>query len=180
MAAPSTQPKNSTGAVCRFSDATGTPVTLDVPFLRDDFASSGLMQTLNEPVIYSAGGDFLGVGDGAPAYPQITFSVFVGNIVGSNSTAPGSPTEFAFGKQSYAANVSTIGANRKMTVDVRLTIPGTGWGDANNETVDYEDVLLSEDFQVSPDGNVITFTGTVLGDVVITNGSGVTTLARAA
>lgn len=181
MAAPSTQPKNSTGAVCRLSDGTGTPVTLNVPMLRDDFNAPGtLMETLNEPVIFSAGGAFLGVGDGAPTYPQISFSVFVGNIVGSNGTAPGSPSEFVLGKNAYSANVPTIGASRKMTVDVRLTIEGTNWGDSADETIDYEDVMFNGDFAVSPDGNTITFTGTVLGSIVYTNSTGTFTLSHAA
>lgn len=179
MAAPSSQPKTARGGVIRLSDGTGTPVTLTVPFIIGDAELAKIMATLNEEVIITARTQVIGVTRGKPSIPSFKFSVYVGNIVGNNNTAPGAPTEFATGKGAYSANVSTLGANREMCVDLRQTIEGTAWGDTADETIDCEDVLLSATWKESLEGNMITFEGRILGAVVVTNNTNVVTYAQA-
>jgi hypothetical protein len=180
MAAPSSQPKTSRGGVIRLSDGTGTPVTLTIPFTVGDAELGQIMAFLNEEVIITARTQVIGVTRGKPSLPTFKFSVYVGNIVGSNDTAPGTATEFVTGKGSYDANVSTLGANREITVDIRQTIEGTAWGDTADETIDCEDVLLSATWKESEEGNMLTFEGKILGSVIVTNNTNVVTYAQAA
>lgn len=179
MAAPSTQPKTSLGSTVRLSDGTGTPVTLTLPFYRGDGVLPELGEYLNELVPIVAQGQVVGVTHGAPTMPEFTCSFWIGNLVGSDDTAPGSLLEFITRKLSYDANVPTLGANRRSTVDVRLTILGTAWGDANNETVDLEDCVGTAQPTTAMDGNVLNCKFKCLGNIVITNGSGVATFAQA-
>jgi hypothetical protein len=180
MAAPSTQPKNAFKGTISFSDGTGTPVTLAVVFTMGDTNIPTLRQHLNEDVIISARTRFIGLAPGAPSYPQVSFSAYCGNLVGSSNSAPGSPLEFVHGKGAYAANVSTIGANRRMTVDIIVTIEGTDWGDAADETITLEDCRVEVGWQESMDGNVLSFSAVVLGNIVVTNSTNTVTYAQAA
>lgn len=177
MAAPSTQPKNFAGGVMRLSDGTGTPVTHTVPMTKGDFTLSPIQARLNEQKIATARTQVLGVMIGAPIIPKLSLSCMVGNVVGSSAVAPGSTLEMVTGKGAYSANISTMGTNREMTVDTRLTIEGTQWGDANDETIDCLDCLFSSEFAESADGNTLSFTAQVLGDIVVTNGSNVVTFS---
>jgi len=178
MATQSTQPKNFAGGVLRFSDGTGTPVTLTGQMFEGDYSLDGVAQDLNEDVVFTSRTLVIGLGVGAPSIPQLSMSCKWGNIVGSSGTAPGTVTEFVTGKGAYAANVSTLGANRRMTVDVRWTIEGTGWGDTADETVDCEDVRFNFGITESAEANKLAFTGKVLGNIVITNSSNVVTLSQ--
>lgn len=178
MATQSTQPKNFAGGVLRFSDGTGTPVTLTGQMFEGDYSLEGLGQDLNEDQIFTSRTLVIGLGVGAPSIPQLSISCKWGNVVGSNNTAPGTVTEFVTGKGSYSANVSTLGANRRMCVDVRWTIEGTGWGDSADETVDCEDVRFGFGITESAEANKLAFTGKVLGSVVFTNSTNTVTLAQ--
>lgn len=180
MAAPSSQPKNFRGGVYRMSDGTGTPVTLVIPMGQGDLAGGTLAEYLNEPVIYMARTLIIGLGYGAPRPPQVSLTFLVGNLIGGTNTAPGSPLEFAVKKGAYSANVSTLGANRDMTFDLRLTIEGTAWGDSADETIDFEDCRADFDFAELGEGNKFSVTLTVLGSVVITNNTNTVTLSQAA
>lgn len=165
----STQPKNFAGGVLRLSDATGTPVTLTALMMQGDYSLGPLGQDLNEDVVMSSRTRFIGLGVGAPRYPELSVSCYVGNLVGSATSGTGTMLEFVTGKGAYSANVSTLGANRRMTCDVRLTIEGTNWGDSADETIDAEDCRFQANFTEAGDGNKLEFTAQVLGAVVITN-----------
>jgi hypothetical protein len=177
--AVSTQPKNFQKGTLTLIDGTGTPVTLIVQLTEGNFKCSELMQYLNDPVIYSARTIFVGLGSGKPSYPTWSITAKVPNIVGSATTGTGTVLEFATGKGAYSANIPTIGANRRMTCDAKLTIEGTDWGDANDETFTMKDSLVSVTFEEGEE-NKITVTGKCLGNVVIVNGSNTVTLAQAA
>lgn len=176
MAAPSTLPKNFAGSSVRFSDGTTvTPIALVVPLFRGDYTLAPLPEYLNEDVFYDVRTANVGIGIGAPIRPALSFSVLVGNYVGSSVTVPGTPMEFAHRKGAYSANVSTIGANRPTTIDVRLTIEGTAWGDTSDETIDCEDVRMTADMAMAADGNTATFNGLVTGNIIFTNSVNVVT-----
>lgn len=178
MAAESSQVKNFVAGVIRLSDGTGTPVTLTLGLDRGDFSISNLMAKLNETVKIETRGKFKTLARGNRVYPAFSLSAWAGNIVGSSAVAPGTPLEFLFGKGAYSANVSTLGASREMTVDIRLTVEGTAWGDTADETIDLEDVVCSIEFAEAADGNTISMSGEVLGAVVITNNTNTVTLSQ--
>ncbi len=177
MAAPSTMPKTALKGTIAFNDATGTPVTLAVTFTAGDYTLGPLSEDLNEPVVIMARGAIIGFTRGSPRPPQLSLSVYVGNLVGSSSSTPGSPLEFILRKGAYASNVSTLGANRKSAVDVTLTIEGTNWGDSADETIVCEDVVFDSSFNEAMDGNKLALTGTVLGSVVIDNDANTVTIS---
>lgn len=180
MAAPSTQPKNFQAGVTRLSDGTGSAVTLTWLMGQGDLKFGPLSQYLNKPVAYTARTVFLGLGNGAPSFPQISGSFLVGNVAGNTNSAPGSFTEFITGKGAYSANISTIGASRIMTVDIRQTIEGTNWGDTADETIDFEDCQVMVEFQEREEGNLITWTATCYGNIIVTSNTNVITYAQAA
>lgn len=179
MAAPSTSPKNFLAAVLRLSDGTGSPVTLVALMQKGDYAIGPLRQKLNEDMVISSLTLVIGLVPGAPLIPQLSWSCYVGNLVGSSATAPGSALEFVTGLGAYSANISTRGASQLMTVDTRLTVEGTAWGDTADETIDAEDCRYSADYALSADGNTASFSAQVLGSVVVTNSTNVVTFAQA-
>lgn len=180
MGAPSTQVKNFQGGVVRGSDGTGTPVTLNFPLTQGDYSLGPLEEHLNERVVYTARTVVVGLGRGAPSRPKGKLTALCGNLVGGTTSAPGSMLEFATRKGAYAANVSTLGASREYTFDLRLTIEGTAWGDSADETVDCEDVVASVNFEERGEGNMLTLEWETLGSVVVTNNSNTVTYAQAA
>lgn len=180
MAAPSSQPKTGLKGKITFIDGTGSPVTHDVAFSRGDERVGPLSEDLNEPVIIMARGGIIGFTRGGPRPPTISFSCYVGNVVGDDDVSPGSPLEFIFRKGAYDGNVSTLGASRKSAVDVQITVEGTDWGDSADETLVCENVVFDVDFGVAMDGNTLSFSGTVLGAVVIDNDVQTVTLQAAA
>jgi len=180
MAAESTFWKNNLQGTVTFIDGTGTPVTLVLSTDRGDLKITNLGAKLNAPAIFERRGKFGSLNRGARAYPILTLSAFVGNLASSSTSAPGTPFEFAVKAGAYAANVSTLGANREYTIDVKLSIEGTNFGDASDETITAEDCLVACEFAEGIDGNVLSLTATVLGSVVLTNSSNTITLAQAA
>ena len=178
MAAPSAQIKNFVKGVVRLSDGTGTPVTLNVPCDQGNFSLSGLSAKLNEVVKIEARGKFKTLARGNRIYPQFSLTSYLGNAVGSSNAAPGSELEFITKTGAYSANVSTLGASREYTADVRLTIEGTDWGDGADETIDLEDVVFMADFTEAAEGNTLAMTGEVLGAVVFTNSTNTVTLQQ--
>lgn len=180
MAVPSTSPKNFLAAVLRLSDGTGTPVTLVALMQKGDYAIGPLRSVLNEDMIITSLTQVIGLVPGAPLIPSLSWSCYVGNLVGSSASAPGSALEFVNSKGAYSANVSTRGANQLPTVDTRLTIEGTTWGDSADETIDAEDCRYSAEYALSGDGNTASFSAQVLGAIVVTNSTNVVTFNLAA
>lgn len=179
MAAVSTQVKTFRGGTITASDGTGTPVTLIVPVTKGDTAIGPIREYLNELVIITARSEIVSLAEGAPSIPTITFTAWCGNLIGSDAVAPGSFLEFGSGRGAYAANISTLGTGRTMTFDLRMQIRGIAWGDTANETIDCEDVVGEWNWNEAGDGNVLTFSGQILGDIVITNNTNVVTYAQA-
>lgn len=169
MAAESTVPKGAASGAITLIDGTSTPVTLSLAYSMGDLQGSELSQNLNEVVPVEVMGDFVGLVYGNRRYPSVSFSVSCHNIVGSSSTAPGTPLEFTTGKGAYSSNISTIGVGRPMLVDVKLTIEGTNFGDAADETITFEDCYLIASFTEALEGNKLAFQGTCYGSIVSSN-----------
>lgn len=180
MAAESTFWKTNLQGTIELRDGTGTPVTLTIGTDRGDLKITGLGAKLNAPQVMTRRGRFGSLNRGERVFPQVTFSCFMGNAVGSTTSAPGTPSEFLSKLGAYAANVSTLGANREYTVDIRLTIEGTNFGDSSDETITCEDCVATVEIAEGIDGNVLTISAQCLGSVVFVNGTNTVTMAQAA
>jgi hypothetical protein len=180
MAAESTFLKNNVLGSMQLLDGTGSPVSLALLYDRGDIKCTNLSQTLNELVKFIRRGRFVSAAHGERMIPVLTYSSFVGNTVGSTGTAPGTPWEFLTRKGAYAANVSTLGANRLYTVDVRLTIEGTNYGDTADETITFEDCYFTGEFGEAVTGNTLSFSAEVLGSIVHVNNTNTVTYSQIA
>jgi len=175
MAAESTFWKNNLQGAITLIDGTGTPVTLALATDRGDLKITGLgPANQNAPVVMTRRGKFGSLNRGERIFPQVTFTCFTGNVIGSSGVAPGTPWEFAGKKGAYAANVSTLGANREYTIDIKLTIEGTNWGDTADETITCEDCVVACEWNEAIDGNILAISAQCLGDIVLVNSQTVT------
>lgn len=178
MAAESAFIKTNVQGTLTLRDGTGTPVTLAMSYDMGDVEIGPLMEELNEVVKIERRGKFVTLQRGKRVYPTIKFSAWCGNLVGGSTSAPGTPTEFATKKGAYSANVSTLGANRKYTIDIALAIEGTNFGDAADETITCEDVVCSITWKEGPEGNTISIDGEILGSIISTNSTNTVTYAQ--
>lgn len=180
MAAESTQIKVATDGSVVLADGTGTPVTLALAYYNGDFQHDPIGQYLNEEVVINPNGRFKTLARGDRVIIGWSLTGFVGSTVGSSNTAPGTVLEFITGKGAYSANVSTLGANRNMTVDARLTIEGTAHGDTADQTVTFEDSVCKIGFSSTKDGFVFNLAGRSLGAIVFVNSSNTVTVSEIA
>jgi hypothetical protein len=68
-----------------------------------------------------------------------------------------------------------------MAVKLTLTIEGSNFGDTADETIVMNNVLVETiNFNEAEDGNTISFEGTVLGSVVVTNSTNTVTYSEVA
>ncbi len=178
MAAPSSYVKTAVHGTLTVLDGTGSPVSLVVPFTRGDVSISNLKAKLNEITKIEARGKFLSHAWAARIYPAVSFSLWCGNVVGSTTSAPGALAEFLAGLGAYAANIATTGTGRPMTVDAKLTIEGSNFGDSADETITVEDLHGSFSFAEGMDGNAISFSGEGLGNVVVVNDANTVTFSQ--
>lgn len=176
--AESTFWKNNLQGSVQLLDGTGTPVTLTLSTDRGDLKLTNLSAKLNAPVIQQRRGKFGSLNRGERLFVGVSLSCWVGNIVGSSSSAPGTPFEFVNKLGAYSANVSTLGASREYTFDLKYTIEGTNFGDAADETVTVEDVVATCEWQEAVDGTYFTLTGQGLGAVVHGNSTNTPTMAQ--
>lgn len=174
MAAASAYVKTNVMGTLTLIDGAGTSLT--VPYEKGDLSVDGLAQSLNELVKHEARGNFISASYGNRRYPSMSFSAFATNLVGGTSSAPGTVYEFVTRSGAYAALVPTLGAGHPMTVDVRLTIEGSNFGDSADETITLHDVHVTASFQEATDGNSLSFSGEVLGEVVHVNNTNTVTI----
>lgn len=178
MAAESTVPKGAVSGAVTLLDGTGTPVSLAALYSHGDLAGTNLSGKLNEVTPVESRGNLHGLIHGARRYPEVSFTVYANNIVGSSASAPGTPYEFVNQIGAYSANISTSGAGRPYTVDVRLTIEGTDQGDTADETITFEDCRVTPSFNEAMDGNTIAFSATCYGNVVHGNSANTPSLTE--
>jgi hypothetical protein len=181
MAAPSTYVKLNTHGSISFADGTGTPVTLTSAYDRGDLKIDGLGSKLNDMVHVTRRGKYVSSAFGARRFPTVTFSAWCTNFAGSSASAPGSIMEFLVGLGAYSANVSKLGTGRPMAVNVTLTIEGSNFGDTADESILLANVAITSfSFEESESGNVLSFSGEVLGSVTVTNSTNTVALSEIA
>ena len=179
MAAVSTYVKNSTMGSIILADSTGTPVTLTLAYDKGDLSITGLGQKLNDVGHVQRRGKHVSSMFGARRYPQVSLSIFVSNLVGGSTAAPGSMLEFVTLLNAYAANTNPAGAGRPAAFKLTYTVEGTNFGDTADETVVLSSLtLMSLDFTESLEGNTLTMQCELAGTVVITNSTGTVTLSE--
>jgi hypothetical protein len=182
MAAPSTQVKTNTYGTLTLRDGTGTPVTLALTYDKGDISISNMAAELNEMVPIERRGKLIAIAHGGRMYPEFSFTAFLGNIVGSDAVAPGTLIEFMGRKGAYSGNVSTLGSGtvRPYTVDLIWDIEGTNFGDTADERIVAEDCRCVWSVTEAQDGNTVSISGTVYGNVVSTNNTNTVTLSQIA
>lgn len=180
MAAPSTIVKTNLQGTITLKDTTGTPVTKALTYDKGDFSLSGLGPKLNEVNTIARRGKHLVNVHGARKYPEVSFSVWVTNLVGSSTSAPGTELEFLSILGAYSANTNPAGTgSRPVEVSIDFAIEGSSLGDSADETIAMTKVVVTGfDFVEAEDGNTLTFTGRVCGSVAITNSTNTVTLAE--
>ena len=178
MAAESSFWKNNLQGTIQLIDGTGTPVTLSMSTDRGDLKVSNLSAKLNAPVPMTRRGKFGSLNRGERLFIGVSLTAWVGNLVGSSTSAPGTPFEFVTKSGAYSANVSTLGANREYTFDLKLTLEGTNFGDTADETLTIEDVVATCEWSEAIDGNVLSINGQGLGSVVHVNSTNTVTLSQ--
>lgn len=180
MAAESAAIKNSVLNALSLLDGTGSPVSLALAYDDGDFSGASLSEFLNEAIPIERRGKFVTLVHGKRRYVEISFSTYVGNLVGSTAVAPGTPYEFAFRKGAYSANVPTLGTGRPNTVDIRMTKEGTNLGDGFDETVTFEDVRLTATYAEGIEGDKINWSGICYGSIVHAHSTNTPSLTQVA
>lgn len=178
MAAESSFIKSNVQGTLTLKDGTGSPITLPLSYDMGDVEIGPLSEELNEAVKIERRGKFVTLQRGKRVYPTIKFSAWCGNLVGGSTSAPGTPTEFATRKGAYSANVSTLGANRKYTINIDLAIEGSNFGDASDETITCKNVVCTVTWKEGAEGNQISIDGEILGDIVSVNSTNTVTYAQ--
>lgn len=178
MAAESAFWKNNLQGTITLLDGTGTPVTLTMTTDRGDLKVTNLSAKLNAPMPLTRRGRFGSLNRGERLFIGVSLTAWVGNLVGSSTSVPGTPFEFLTKSGAYSANVSTLGANREYCVDLRITNEGTNFGDTADETLTVEDMVAVCEWAEAIDGNVLTISGQGLGAVVHVNSTNTVTLSQ--
>jgi len=178
MAAESSYTKTSQHGSIVLSDATGTPVTLALSYDEGDLAIDGLSEYLNEVVFHQRRGKRTSISNGERKVPTATLTIKCHNLVGSSTSAPGTPLEFMTKKNSYSANTSTW-KTVPYTFKLTLTIEGTSFGDAADETVVLNDCFYTGGWGEGMDGNKLSCNLQIFGTIVITNSTGTMTYNEA-
>lgn len=182
MAGVSTFVKNNTMGTITITDGTGTPVSLTVAYDKGDVAIDGLGHRLNELKKIQGRGRMISSAYGARRFPSFKFSAFVPNLAGATASGGGTLLEMLTQKGAYSANISASGSssntNRPYTVNVKLAIEGSSFGDTADESIQANEVHCTIGFQESEDGNTITIEGEVLGTIVVTNDVNVITYSQ--
>lgn len=156
--------KTSYDGAVTMLDATGTPLTLTVPFENGDFSASGHNASGRAAVVIKARGKVVAVRNGESAEITGSFSMKMSEFTAGSSNA--NPLDALMKKSgtSWASAVSTYSAgSERMMVGLKFDIEGTNIGDSVDHTITYLKCDLTWDFAESGDGNTITFNYTCYG-----------------
>jgi hypothetical protein len=155
----------------RFSDGTGTPVTLT---LGNDtsVAIDGLTgRVLNAIVKVQRRGKHYHTASGERVYPTVTIEFLHDGWKGVTAV-PGTPLEFATFQGLYSANVSTAGGGTRSVkaIDIDIIAEDTDYGGSADHTLSLADCVL-ETHGLLTDGDPATYsmtfsvTGAISGDL---------------
>lgn len=106
-------------------DGTGSPVSLVVPFWDGTFSLSEIADVLNEEEAYESRGQLVGLNWGNRIFPTFSFSAMVAEFT---NASPGVLSDFILKRGAYASNVSTQGAGRPYTINVKFDLEGSNHG----------------------------------------------------
>jgi hypothetical protein len=183
MAAGSTFWKNNIMGSMRIRSGNTPPVELLMDTDKGDLGITGLSRKLNELVKMERRGRLGSLAYGNRIYPGISFTAFVGNFIGSDAVQPGTPFEMLMGLGAYSTNFSTFGnvapgLFRPYTTDIQFLIEGDDVSDVDDEIVTCEDVYVTADHSEDVAGNVLSFSGEILGRVIFANAANELILAQ--
>ena len=152
--------KHFTDGTIVFSDGTGTPVTLTIPFTTGDLTVSGLAQKLREVVRYETRGSLNSIRHGARTYPTMAFTA---QIADYSDATDGTAIDYALKQNSYSGN-TTVSTNSAevYTFDIILTIEGTDHGDAADHVITMTNVSFNIDISEG-EPNTLTVNGEIHG-----------------
>ena len=163
--AASTVIKHYTDGTITLTDGAGTPATLTVPFTNGDLEISGLSADPNEINAYETRGTLHSLRKGKRKYPQVSFTAMIADY--SDATDQ-TLLDMILRQGSFASAVSTRGANADVyTLNLKLTVEGTDYGDAADHEVTVNDVAWEISISEG-EPNTVKLTGTVYGAVSMT------------
>jgi len=127
--------KNLNDGSITFSDGTGTPVTMSVPYTTGDLSIDGLAETQNEVVAYETRGTLNSVRHTARTYPSGSLSFQIADFTDATVDTA---IDFALKQNKFSTNTSTLSTD-VYAFDIILTVEGTDFGDAADETITMTD-----------------------------------------
>ena len=156
--------KTAYDGVVSFIDATGTPLTLAVPFENGDFSASGLHPSGRAAVVIKARGKVVSVRNGESQEITGSFSVKMSEFTAGAGKANAVDASFKKSGGLWASAVSVFATgSERMMVDIKITIEGTDIGDTADHTITFKKCDVSFDFAESGDGNTVTVNFTCYG-----------------
>jgi len=158
--AASTVIKHFTDGSIVFSDGTGTPVTLTIPFTAGDLTVSGLAQKLREVVRYETRGVLNSIRHGARTYPTMSFTA---QLADYSDATDGTAIDYVLRQNSYSGN-TTVSTNSTevYTFDIILTVEGTDHGDSADHVITMTNVSCTIDI-AEGEPNTLTVNGEIHG-----------------
>lgn len=154
-------------AVITLTDGSGTPKVLTIRFDDGNFSLSGLQSVARETVAIQTRGKLRSLRCGAVVFPTLTFSAKFCEIAESSA---GTIFDWLAKRTPFASRVSTTTSIGDVdTCDVTFTMEGTDLGDAVDHVIVCEDVHLMLDFAEGNEGDTLSFSGTVYGDITSTD-----------
>lgn len=167
--AKSTYVKNFThGTVTLIGGATPTPLELELECDNGDISVSGLVDGLHEIIKYERRGRLKSVARGTRVYPSGSLTAMFSQFTDATT---GCISDFLSIKagSAFAARVGTMGAAPKPdTIDIKIQIEGTDFGDDFDHTFTMEDCRVSLDWsEGDPDTWSLSWEilGAITGDV---------------
>lgn len=160
--------KNNMDGSLVISDATGTPITLTVPFEQGNFTLSGMKKALRETVAYQSRGVLSTVRHTGRTFPTGSFSAMMTSFT---SASANSLSDAILKNGAFASAVSTLGANADVyTLKLTFAVEGSNFGDSGDHSFVLNDCECSIDFaEGDPNVFTVSFTcyGTVTGDLAV-------------
>ena len=161
MAVESTVIKHFTDGSMSFSDGTGSPVTLAVPFCVGDMSLSALTAVQRAETAYETRGVLNSVRLGARVYPTGSFSFQSAEYTDATLVTA---QDYILKQGSFSANISTLLPTEVYAFDIIWTVEGTDLGDAADHVCTITDCRVTLDVgEGEPNTHTLSFTiyGTV-------------------
>jgi hypothetical protein len=156
--------KTAYDGVVSFIDATGTPLTLAIPFENGDFGASGLHPSGRAAVPIKCRGKVVSVRNGESQEITGSFSCKMSEFTAGSAKANAFDAIWKKSGTAWASAVSVFATgSERMMVDIKLTIEGTDIGDSGDHTITFKKCDVTFDFAESGDGDTVTINYTCYG-----------------